>query len=103
MRGADKQVERIKKLLEKNYFPNLSLLQVSNNFSACIHCQVLIFIFGALAKVIPMPDGSIGKPFRRQCLKLQTLIHPVLLSAQYMYVLDQGGEILANQRDSAPN
>ena len=39
-----------------------------------------ILIFSAVAKVLPMPDKSIGKPFRRQYLQLQTLIQdPILL------------------------
>ena len=96
MREADKRVERIKKLLGKNYFSSLScqVVNISSYLSQSIlpfifFSILFIFIFRAVAKVLPMPDRSIGKPFRRQCLKLWTLIHPMLLIITYVCLIQR--------------
>ena len=105
MREADKRVERIKKLFGKNIFSNLSFLQLYffrwniPDFIAHIFSQyvpilafilfIILFIFRAVAKVLPMPDRSIGKPFRRRCLKLWTLIHPMLLIITYVCLIQR--------------
>ena len=106
MSEADKRVERIKKLFgKKTYFPTCLFFYCIfftwniPDFIAHIFSQyvpilafilfIILFIFRAVAKVLPMPDRSIGKPFRRRCLKLWTLIHPMLLIITYVCLIQR--------------